>query len=55
MVYKRCEGLNFCEWTLKLADKLELLRDSAAHMGLTESAKRKQQYDKGKVDRKLCV
>ena len=50
---KECEKLNVSEWTSKLMDKLESLRDFATEKSLTKSSKRKDHNDKGKIERKL--
>ncbi len=52
---KSFERLNTSEWAKKLAEKLEVLRDWAADKSATESAKRKENYDSGKSERKLNV
>ena len=52
---KSFDRLNTSEWANKLAEKLEVLRDWAADRSVIESAKRKENYDRGKSERKLNV
>lgn len=52
---KDFERLNMCDWVFQLAERLEMLRDVAVSNGRSESSKRKESYDLGKVMRKLSV
>ena len=49
---KALDRLHTDAWVCDLADKLEAMRDV---IGLKESEKRKQNYDRGNIERELKV